>query len=376
MTDFPRGCFVTGFGQSETGRHLDRPSSDLTIDAALSAVADAGLEANDIDGVASYPGGSPYLFDVQEALGLDVDWYAAGAEGAAQIGPLVEACMAVATGQARHVLVYRTVAMLGGDLASIPNEGLAGATSWQRPYGALSAANWFALRATRFLHERGLDRHDLAQIALLSRANAAGNPMAVYRAPLTLDEYLDARMVSTPLCLYDCDAPCSGSVAFVVSAAPIRGHPERALRFEAIAGPSHGRRALDQYDRMTLWDAAAQLWERTRLRPTDVDVAQLYDGFSSITLEWLEALGFCAERRVADLLREPEQIALDGRIPLNTGGGMLSAGRIHGFLQLLEACIQLRGEGGARQVRPQPEVAVVGVGGGPVAGCLLLTRTD
>jgi acetyl-CoA acetyltransferase len=235
-----------------------------------------------------------------------------------------------------------------------------------------AAANLFALAASRFLAARGITRRQLAQIALNARRNAMGNEMAVYRMPLSLEQYLDARMISTPLCLYDCDAPCTGSIALVLTARPAPDLAHPLVRFEAIAGPSHGRAALDQYDRMALWDASAQLWQRTSLRPSDVDVAQLYDGFSTITLEWLEALGFCAEGRVVELIEDAGEISRDGRIPLNTGGGMLSAGRIHGFLPLLEACIQLRGEGGARQVRPDPQVAVVGVGGGPVAGALLL----
>jgi acetyl-CoA acetyltransferase len=373
--EFPRGCVVSGIAQSETGRRVQRDPLALTLDAALEAIADAGLAPTDIDGIASYPGASPYLFDVKESLDLRLDWYQAGAEGPAQMGPVLEACMAVATGQARNVLVVRTVQLFGGGLDESGNEGLAGATSWQRPFGLFAAANLFALAATRFLTERALTREHLASIAINGRRNAADNPRAVFRSPLSRDEYRRARMISTPLCLYDCDAPCTGSIALVITAEPPPGLAHPLVRFEAMAGPAHGRAALDQFDRMALWDAATQLWQRTTLRPADVDVAQLYDGFSTITLEWLEALGFCAPGRVVELLEDDgAAIGRAGRIPLNTGGGMLSGGRIHGFLPILEACIQLRGEGGDRQVRPDPGVAVVGLGGGPIAGAMLLVR--
>jgi acetyl-CoA acetyltransferase len=120
-------------------------------------------------------------------------------------------------------------------------------------------------------------------------------------------------------------------------------------------------------------DAAAHLWSRSELGPGDVDVAELYDGFSFLALAWLEALGFCRPGESGPFVEGGKRIARDGELPLNTDGGQLSAGRLHGFGLLHEACLQLRGEAGERQV-PGAEVAVVANGGGPVAGCALLTR--
>ena len=125
---------------------------------------------------------------------------------------------------------------------------------------------------------------------------------------------------------------------------------------------------------MALWGCAEHLWERTDLRPHDVDVAELYDGFSTITAEWLEALGFCPKGEVGDFLEYGDNIALEGVFPLNTNGGQLSAGRLHGFILLHEAVVQLRGDGGDRQVPGDPEVACVAMGGGIQAGCMLLTK--
>ena len=204
------------------------------------------------------------------------------------------------------------------------------------------------------------------------------NPNAIYRDPMTLDDYMNVRMVSTPLCLYDCDVPADGSTAVIVSradsAADLR-HPP--ARIEAVGSAIHGRPSWDQLDDLTtmaLRDAAAMMWDRTDLTPGDVDVAELYDGFSFITLSWLEALGFCGHGEGGPFIDGGERIALDGEIPLNTHGGQLSAGRLHGYGFLHEACVQLWDRGGERQVAGDPEVAVVGAGGGPLGGCLLLTR--
>jgi acetyl-CoA acetyltransferase len=121
-------------------------------------------------------------------------------------------------------------------------------------------------------------------------------------------------------------------------------------------------------------DAGAQLWTRTDLKPADVDVAELYDGFSFLAMVWLEALGFCGKGESGPFVEGGHRIALDGELPLNTHGGQLSAGRLHGFGFIHEACLQLRGEAGDRQVGAAVEVAAVANGGGPIAGALLLTR--
>jgi acetyl-CoA acetyltransferase len=199
---------------------------------------------------------------------------------------------------------------------------------------------------------------------------------------MTLDDYLAVRMISEPLCLYDCDAPCDGSTAVIVSAADtVADLPRPVGRIEAVGTAIHGRPSWDQWDDLTtmaLRDASAQLFAATDLTPADVDVAELYDGFSFITLCWLEALGFCPKGQGGEFVEGGSRIALDGETPLNTHGGQLSAGRLHGYGFLHEAMVQLRGDGGDRQVvRPGgrlPEVAVVGAGGGPLAGCLLLTK--
>jgi acetyl-CoA acetyltransferase len=184
-------------------------------------------------------------------------------------------------------------------------------------------------------------------------------------------------MITWPFCLYDCDVPADGSTAVIVSRADsapdLRKTP---IHVEAVGSAIHGRPSWDQFDdftTMALRDAGEMLWNRTELTPADVDVAELYDGFSWLAMAWLEALGFCGRGESGPFIEGGKRIALDGELPLNTHGGQLSAGRLHGFGFLHEAVVQLRGNGGDRQVH-DPEVAVVANGGGPVAGTMLLTR--
>ena len=249
---------------------------------------------------------------------------------------------------------------------------------WQLPFGAMSAANWSALFAQRHFHEFGTTREQLAQIALTCRRNAGLNPKAIYRQPLDLAQYFDARMISTPLCLFDCDVPVDAATAILVShvdAARDLRHPP--IRIEAVGAALSGRDSWDQRADLTTMaasDAAAMMWRRTDLRPADVDVAQLYDGFSILTMMWLEALGFCDHGESGAFVEGGHRIAIDGDLPINTSGGQLSEGRVHGYGFVHEACVQLRGLGGARQVAKPVEVVAVGSGGGPLGGCMLLRR--
>ncbi len=386
-----RRAILSGVGQSAIGRRLFRTDMDLTAEAALRAIADAGLTPDDIDGIASYPGAmgaapagfaGPGIVEVQDALGLSVDWHLAGVEVPGQIGPVIAATMAVAAGLARHVLVYRTVS----EATAAANTGRLGIGAGSRsiggfgayliPYGAMSAANWLACHARRHMHEYGTTREHLAAVALAGRRHAAFNPAAIYREPMTLDDYLSARMVSHPFGLYDCDAPCDGSTAVIVSHGDVaRDLPHAAARVNAVGTAMRSRPSWDQWEDLTTMasrDAGAQLWSRTDLTPSDVDTAQLYDGFSFLALAWLEALGFCGKGESGPFV-EGGRIELGGALPTNTWGGQLSGGRLHGFGFLAEAIRQLRHECGERQV-PDCEVAVVANGGGPVAGCMLLTR--
>jgi acetyl-CoA acetyltransferase len=396
MSDAPeKRAIISGIGISRIGRKTDVGHLDLTTESSSAAIADAGLTPDDIDGIATM--GETPVEEVAHHLGGRIGSVPmVGAAGL--LAPVVGAFQAVANGDARHVLVYRTVKMMGGSIlppsgdaptAPLPRarpaptdedaEAVASVMGDMAPmltYGAFSAANWLAMHAQRHMYLYGTTKEQLGALAVNSRKNAAFNPRAVYREPMTLDDYLHARPVSDPFGLLDCDVPIDGSIAVVVSSADYAPDcPNTPVRVEATGG-SRGTGGWDQrpdYPKMASIEAAEELWSKTDLTPADVDLAELYDGFTFLTLAWLEALGFCGTGESGPFIGDGTRIALDGDLPVNTYGGQLSAGRMHGYWVLHEACLQLRGEAGERQV-DSPEVAAVSVGGGPIAGCILLTR--
>jgi acetyl-CoA acetyltransferase len=393
VSDRGTGAVISGIGQSDVGRRLGRSGLSLTVQAVLDALADAGLDRADIDGLSTWPGGSgpapgfsgAGVWDIKDALGLNLEWFSGGSETAGQLGAVVNAVAAVRAGLATHVLCFRTVwestAQTADRRASVIGSGggrVEGSHQWMVPFGAVSATNWAGLLATRHFHEFGTTREQVAGLATTLRANAGLNPKAVLRDPMTVEDYLNARMISEPLCLFDCDIPVDGSTAVIVSAAEATADlAAQPVRIEAMGSALYGRPYWDQYEDLTSMaahDASEALWRKTTLTAKDVDIAQLYDGFSILTLIWLEALGLCGKGEAGPFVAGGKRIDRDGELPLNTGGGQLSAGRLHGFGHLHEACVQLRGTGGDRQVPGEPQVAVVAAGGGYLAGALLLTR--
>jgi acetyl-CoA acetyltransferase/uncharacterized OB-fold protein len=385
---FEEHSAITGVGASRLGRRLMVPPLSLTIDACEAAVADAGLTLDDIDGLSTYPGldiagmGEGGVTALEGALGIRPTWINGGMDTFGPGGSIIAAMMAIATGMARHVLCFRT--LWEATFQQLMKEGKASppvgprTTSWQMPFGATSAAHVLALNAQRHFQRYGTTRETLGWIALNQRANAALNPTAIYRDPMTMDDYLNARPITTPFGLYDCDVPCDGAVAVIVSAVDAaKDMPRKPVLFEAVGTQIVERTDWDQTT-MThepqVLGQAAHLWTRTSLRPKDVDVAELYDGFSFNCLSWLEALGFCGIGESKDFLDGGKAIARDGVIPLNTHGGQLSHGRTHGMGLIHEAVTQLRGDGGERQVA-DARVAVVSSGGLTPSGAILM-RTE
>jgi acetyl-CoA acetyltransferase len=390
--DIPeRGAVISGIGISRIGRRTGIDDLELTVESARAAIADAGLTSNDIDGMTTL--GETPLGRAAKALDITPTYRGGGFDTGGLLSPVMSAFLAVAEGRARHVLVYRTVMMMGGEY--IPDEGKKGEASGEdedegvglraamfdmEPLlaaHAFSAVNWLGMHCQRHMHLYGTTKEQLGWLAVNSRRNAALNPLAVYRDPISMDDYLASRVISTPLGLYDCDVPVDGSIAVVVSPAAYGADsPHSPIKVQAMGGapPTGGWVYRADYPKMASVDAAAEMWSRTDLKPADLNVAELYDGFTYLTFAWLEALGICGDGEAGPFVEGAARIALDGQIPLNTYGGQLSAGRMHGYWVLHEACVQLRGDAGERQVTPTPEVAVVSVGGGPIAGCILLTR--
>ncbi len=380
-------AYITGIGQSEIGVRLQRHPLLLTVDAVKEALDEAGLTIDQIDGVSTYPGRASAMLgfspvgadELIEALGIKATWYAGGFEISSQLGAIAAAADAVRSGHARHVICYRTVyeaaALSRPDEYPMPRrERVDGYTQWFAPFGAMSAANWTAQYAMQHVKKYGLTREQLAQIALNDRANAALNPRALVREPLTMDEYMSARMISSPLCLFDCDRYTDASTVLIVSAGDAVDEVTcTPVRIAASAGTVE-RHSWDQAEWMACYPTGRDLWKQTDYTPADVDTAQLYDGFSFQAITWLEALGFCEVGEGGQFIEGGQRIALDGELPLNTFGGQIGAGRLHGFGFAHEAVVQLRGLGGDRQIKGNPRVAVATSGGGPLATALLLAN--
>jgi acetyl-CoA acetyltransferase len=378
---------ISGVGQSKVGRRLMVDPLSLTVDACLQAIEDAGLTLDDIDGLSTYPGGAVGgmseggIMPVEEVLQIRPTWINGGGDLPGQNGSIIAAMLAVASGLCRHVLCFRTV--WESTHSSLQRDGLwhtgngraTGMLEGRHPFGAMSAANWIACQASHYFHRYGGDRETLGWIAINARTNAAANPEAVYRDPITMNDYLSARMVSTPFGLYDCDVPSDGAVAVIVSAAETAADlPRPPVFVEAVGTQIMERLSWDQGTFTHMPQSlgpSAHLWSRTELKPEDVDVALLYDGFTFNALSWLEGLGFCEFGGARDFIDKGHGIAIDGTLPLNTHGGQLSAGRTHGYGLFREAVLQLRGEAPGNQVT-HPKVAVVTAGGGVPSGAILL----
>jgi acetyl-CoA acetyltransferase/uncharacterized OB-fold protein len=383
---FEHRSVLSGIGRSKLGRRLMVDPLSLTIDAALAAVADAGLTLDDIDGLSTYPGmvGSGMseggVTAVEEALRIHPTWTNGGGDLPGPGGSVIAAMLAVASGLCRHVLCFRTVwestyRQLG--LGHAPGRVSGPLMEWRAPYGAMSAANWIAMNANQYFHRYGATREMLGMIAVNGRTNAGRNPVAIYREPMTMDDYMAARMVSTPFGLYDCDVPCDASIAVIVSAESVAGDlPHPAIRIESVGTQILERVSWEQgtitHEPQVLGQSA-HLWTRSTLRPADVDLALLYDGFSFNAISWLEALGFCGLGEAQDWLDKGRRIGAGGELPVNPHGGQLSEGRTHGFGFIYEAVTQLRHDAGERQVA-EAKTAVVTSGGGTPSGVLLLQR--
>jgi acetyl-CoA acetyltransferase len=386
---------ISGIGQSELYRKPEILPFELAVRACERALDDAGLSPADIDGAACWPsasGGtvsgvaSASIPDIAASLGLKLNWWSA-ADIAAQLSPIMEAVAAIAAGYATHVLCWRAVgerwtptygsAQAQGHGMSPPG----GVMEHFLPYRAPSAAIWVACHASTHMTRYGISREQMGAIPIVQRRNAALNPKAIYRDPFGMDEYLAARMISTPFTILDCDVPCNGATAVIVSRLDAaRDLQRKPLVIEAIGAGAYDRMdtwlARTDYPHMAMHDAARMMWSRTDLKPRDVDTAHVYDGFTWLVLSWLEALGFCAEGESGAFVEGGRRIALDGELPINTNGGQLSEGRMHGLGHLHEAVLQLRGQAGPRQVSKEVRVSLVANGGGSVGGSMLLRRSD
>jgi len=364
----PVKAAIAGVGASRQGKLPGETDLSLAAEALRAALDDCGLAKDDIDGLLTMPGTtSPdparHYLRLGEYLGVNPALAGSLTMGGATAGVLVQqAALAVAAGMADVVAcVFGDPARTGGSRFAAASGGIVSWGNWGM-YG--NAAN-SALGARRHMALYGTTSQQLGWVAVNGRRNAARNPAAVMREPITLADHQRSRMIVDPLRLLDCCLISDGGVALIVTS------PQRAADTRAggvpILGMGQGH-TLQTLERKDWWylphqrDCVSRAYRMARLSPADIDVAQLYDNFTIAVLFWLEHAGFCGPGESGPFVEGGERIALDGELPVNTAGGNLSESYMQGWLHVVEGVRQLRGECGERQVAGARTCLVTGRG--------------
>jgi acetyl-CoA acetyltransferase len=357
-------CAVVGVGQTEFSKDSGRSVLRLASEAALSAIADAGLSPADIDGVVNCERDIVLPWTLAAAIGARNlrYWAQTGPGGVAPCMMIGLAMGALLSGQAKAVLAFRALngrseARLGQGVRGAASRVVGGASTYDEfylPYGLVTAGQTFAIMAQRYMHETGATPEQLGAVALACREAANLTPHAVMHGkPLTMEEYLSARMISKPLRLYDFALESDGACAVVITLADrARDLPKPPVLIRAVAGgaPPDPRVGMmfPVVTRNHVTDlpgrrAGEELWRRAGVSPGEVDVAQIYDCFTISVVLQLEAFGFCGPGEGAAMAASGA-ISRHGSLPINTGGGHLSEGYVHGMNHIVQAVRQLRGE--------------------------------
>lgn len=356
---------VTGVGNTEYSKKIERSAEMLAVEAALAAAADAGISPQQIDGTISYPG---HIGDdvIQAELSLSPRFRATiDIGGCSAVSALRVAAMAVLSGAANHVLLFRGLkGSSGARKADRPSflPGQPFRRHLEHTYGMNTPAQRYAVLCQRYKHEYGLDRRTLGEIALAARAHANLNPNAqMYGRELTMEDYLSGRMIADPYTLFDCCLETDGASAVIVSAR----NEARDIRILSVA-EAQGVSPDDTSNRdpfldIGLTQAANQVWNDLGVGPEDMDAAMIYDCFTFEVLHQIEEAGFAKHGEAAALIADGG-IRLGGKLPINTHGGMLSEAHQAGLNHVVEAVRQLRGECGSRQLENARLIAVTGWG--------------
>ncbi|MBK6585215.1 MAG: lipid-transfer protein [Pseudomonadales bacterium] len=375
------GC--TGFSKKSGVSELS-----LAAQCIKSACDDAGISPREIDGLVSYTMDSTDEIEVARAVGAsDLTFYSKiNYGGGAAVGTIAQAAMAIATGQASTVVCYRA---MNGRSGQRMGQGVSGQIissdlvhwSWYMAYGMLNPGSWVAMIAHKYMHKYGVEREDLGRVAISQRNHAQSNPRAFgYGKPLTMEQYLGSPVIAHPLCLYDFCQETDGGCAILVTsterARDLKHKPAviRAVTQASTRGQeqmtSFYREELDSLPEMEL--AARRVYAISGLGPDDIDAACLYDAFTCEIIMQLESFGFCGRGEGKDMVRAGA-LDIDGRLPNNTHGGLLSEAYIHGINNIAEGVRLVRGQS-TSQPRKAVEHVLVSSGVGVPTGALILGR--
>ena len=373
---------IVGIGATEFSKESGRSELRLAAEAVRDALADAGLEPSDVDGLVSFTMDGNTEIAVARELGIpELSFFSrVHYGGGAACATVQQAAMAVATGMAEVVVCYRAFNERSGHRFGQVQTAAAGAVdnSWSYPMGLGTPAAMVAMFARRYQHVYGATSEDFGRIAVVDRKHAATNPNAWFHGrPITLEDHQSSRWIAEPLRLLDCCQESDGGVALVVTSAERARHLRKppAVIKAAAQGSGADQFTMTSYYRDDLTGlpemavVARALWRQSGIGPSDVDVAVLYDHFTPFVLVQLEELGFCPRGEARHFIADGT-LELDGTLPLNPHGGQLGEAYIHGMNGIAEAVRQVRGSA-VNQVRGVEHVLVTAGTGVPTSGLVL-----
>ena len=376
-------CAIVGIGRTPFSSASGMTTEMLAVQACQAALADAGMKSSDVDGLLTYhQNDTAPVQVVAGSLGIrELRWYNEIYQGGpANCAVVLEAAMAVMSGMCETVLCYRAMNGRSGRRASgAGQEGRATEEmQFLMPYGIIGVPVWYAMWAQRHMAAYGTTREQLGHVAMVQRQWALNNAHSFSREPLTIEEYLAAPMISDPLSRLDCCREVDGACAIVVTSAErakdLRRTPVCIRGGAYGTGPGAGRpyEKWEDYGRLYSHYVGPRAWQSAGVGPSDMDFAQIYDAYTFIVITQLEDFGFCAKGEGGDFITSGAT-GPGGSLPVNTGGGMLNEGYLHGLNVVCEAVTQLRGDAGERQV-PNAEMGLVSGFGGPQGSAMVLRK--
>lgn len=357
---------IAGYGQTAYEKRTTRTLFSFLSEAGKNALDSAGLSFKDVDGLAicSFELHPDNAVTAAEQLGLSVSWAYLGTAGSAgPVASIINAVHAIESGQATTVLcIAGDNYDVGGHFKLMDNFSR-GLRNYGTPLGFGGANGLFGIIQRKHMETYGTRREDLGRISVDQRRSAQRNEHALLRGPLTIEDYLNARIIADPIRLYDCVLPCAGAEAVVVTTLD-RAQPGKGVRI--LSGfERHNHPPMEVAPLRGGWETFAdKLFAKAGYGPEDMGFVQAYDDYPIMVAIQLEDLGFCKKGEVSEFLAS-NTFSWDGTLPLNTGGGQLSCGQAGiagGLLSVTEAVRQLRGEGGDRQVANARRGVVAGYG--------------
>jgi acetyl-CoA acetyltransferase len=381
-----REVAVVGWGHSELVTEGDSDIVGSCERAINTALESAGVSADEVGGLATYPrpGFAGARVDGVNAVGVStvlermhlpaVTWFCEAETGMAAAS-IVEAAHAIQSGACDIVVVWRAMALASGRYGVAAPEQAPGDAAFTAPYGATALLPWHALAYSRYRSIASGSEADLGRMVVDLHSAAVRSPVAAHlKRPSSVEEYLASPYVSDPLRRFDCDRPVAGSAAIVLAATSTRPANERLA---VIAGAAQNLPTATVHLNPVLGDQFARgravsdrLWNLTGESPSTISVAQLYDGFAPTCFYWIEALGFCDRGQAG-----PWYSAPDRTVPINTFGGSLGEGRLHGLGHFIEGARQVSGRAGDRQIA-DCRTAAVTIGSPLINGGAVILRTD